>query len=102
MSKTVTITTRLTEEADAHDFADQYVSLIRATGGDVGDVVDVTYEVNEKPQPYRCTLLVEMPPDNGTNLRAEDIFEWLLDNGARGIECHDEDLIPADKRLTDD
>ena len=93
MSKTVTIITRLTEEADAHEFADNYVSLIRDSGGDVGDVVEVHYNVDEPPKPYLCSVLIEMPADDGHNLRPEDVTAWLQDNGAHMWEWHDEDLI---------
>jgi uncharacterized protein with GYD domain len=49
--------------------------------------------VGVKPEPYRCTVLLEMPADNGVNTRPEEVVERLSEMGVEMLEWHDEDLI---------
>src|SRR4051812_39451238 len=45
------------------------------------------------PAPYRCTVLLEMPADDGQATRPEDVVEQLSGMGVQMLEWHDEDLI---------
>jgi hypothetical protein len=95
----VTITAKLRQGVDPHEFGDSYVSLIRATGDDVGDVEEVSYDVTNRS--YRCTVLVEMPPDDGRATRPEDLVTHLgYLPGVTVLDVVDEDLIPEEKRTT--
>lgn len=51
------------------------------------------------PKPYyRCTIVVNMPPDNGRNIRPDEVVEALQNLGVEFVEWwHGEDMIQRDE-----
>ena len=72
-----------------------------AAAQSVASAIEAALSEDQEPQPYRCTVLIEMPPDDGHNLRPEDVSRWLGENGAQLIDWHDQDLISPEDRTTD-
>lgn len=84
----------------ALELAGDYAALIRDSAGD--DNVPVEVEVGivqpEAPQPYACTVVLMMPPDDGQNTRPEDVVAHLNEMDVEMVEWHDEDMIGAVER----
>lgn len=54
--------------------------------------------VTAAPRPYVCTIVIEMPADDGDAIVPSDLVEWLTDHGGQLVEWHDEDMIGAVER----
>lgn len=45
---------------------------------------------------YRCTVVIDMPADDGEALVPSEVVEWLSEHGATMVEWHDEDMLTRD------
>jgi hypothetical protein len=59
----------------------------------VAEAIESAARGDYEPARYRCTVLLEMPPDDGSNTRPEDVTEILTGVDVCVVEWHDEDLI---------
>jgi hypothetical protein len=49
---------------------------------------------------YRCTVVIDMPADDGDALTPAEVVEYLTDHGASLVEWHDEDLLTRPTETT--